>query len=83
MELNESQKRTIAYQFRDKFVNGDAEGYEIVIALMAMVKQGKIGLDDVKPILTIVHMGNLEGVMRSLQRAHSIIDDDLIDSILN
>ena len=83
MRFSESQKRAVALQMRDKFIKGDAEGHEIVIALMALVKKGRISLLDVKPILTIVHMGNLEGVMRSLQKAHSLIDDELIDSILN
>jgi hypothetical protein len=79
---NEQQKRALALNLRKKFLDGEAEGYEIVVALLAMVKDKRLKEKDIKPILMTVHMNNPVGVMRSLQRAYEIVDDDMLNEII-
>ena len=67
--------------FRKKFVEG-YEGYEIVIALLTMIEEGKIAEDDILPIMNYVFMGNSVGVYNALNKARAIVDDKLIDDII-
>ncbi|MEC0276860.1 hypothetical protein [Peribacillus frigoritolerans] len=79
---NESQKKALALHLQNKFMEG-VKGYEIVVTLMALVKRKDLKESDVQPILMTVHFDNVEGVMRSLQKAHELLDEELIESILN
>lgn len=82
MKYSDNQKKALAVHLRNKFMKEGYEGYEIVVALMAMVKAESIVLEDVRPILTTVHFGNQEGVLKSLRKAYEIIDDEMINEIL-
>ena len=77
------QKKQLANLLRKRYLDGEAEGYQVVVALMALVKDGKIEESDIQPILLEVHGNNKEGVVRSLQRALSLVDGDMLNSILN
>lgn len=67
--------------FRKKFIEG-YEGYEIVIALLALIKQEKILEKDILPIMNFVYMGNDVGVYNALNKARTLVDDKLIDDII-
>lgn len=67
--------------FRRKFIEG-YEGYEIVIALLALIKQEKILEKDILPIMNFVYMGNDVGVYNALNKARTLVDDKLIDDII-
>lgn len=67
--------------FRKKFIEG-YEGYEIVIALLALIKQEKILEKDILPIMNFVYMGNDVGVYNALNKARTLVDDELIDDII-
>lgn len=64
-----------------KFIEG-YEGHEIVICLLALIKEGKIKEKDLLPILSHVYMGNNIGIYNALNKAKALVDDDLIDDIL-
>ena len=66
---------------RKKFIEG-YEGYEIVIALLALIKEKKISEEDIIPIMDYVYMGNKIGVYSALYKAKALVDDDLIDDII-
>ena len=53
--------------FRKKFIEG-YEGYEIVITLLALIKEGKITEDDILPIMNYVYTGNDTGVYNALKK---------------
>lgn len=80
---NDQQKRALASYLREKFLTGEYEGYEIVVALLAMVKDKRLKECDIKDILMHVHMNNPLGVLRSLQRAYELVDDEMINSIID
>ncbi|SNS23642.1 hypothetical protein SAMN05446037_1006154 [Anaerovirgula multivorans] len=73
---------TLKKHLRDKFMAGESEGYEIVIALLTLVKAEKIGEEDILDILMFVHFDNLKGVLSSLVKASELVDDDMIDDII-
>lgn len=63
-------------------MEGNVEGYEIVVALISMVKAEKIELDEVVPILQTVFFEQPQDILLALEKASTLIDDQLIDSIL-
>ena len=67
--------------FRKKFIEG-YEGYEIVITLLALIKEGKITEDDILPIMNYVYTGNDTGVYNALKKARTLVDDELIEDII-
>lgn len=67
--------------FRKKFIEG-YEGHEIVISLLALIKEGKITKEDILPIMNYVYMGNATGVYNALNKAHTLVDDKLIEDII-
>lgn len=81
-QYNEQQKSALGKLLQDRFMSGEAEGYEIVVALMAMIKDGRLKEKDVQPILMTVHSHNAKGVIRSLAIAKELLDEEMIDSIL-
>lgn len=72
----------IGTYFKKKLEAGEAEDYEIIIALLAMVKDGKIKLSDIQPILFTVLSNDRWAVIRALKRANPLIDDDTLDLVL-
>lgn len=82
MTYSKKQLDAVAKHLRDRFMAGEVEGHEIVVALISMVKAGRITLDDVSPLLFTVYFGNPQGVMTALEKAHSLIDDKMIDEII-
>lgn len=67
--------------FRKKFLEG-YEGYEIVIALLTLIKEKKLTEEDILPILNYVYMDNYIGVYNALNRARALVDDELINDII-
>jgi len=67
--------------FRKKFLEG-YEGYEIVIALLTLIKEKKLTEEDILPILNYVYMDNYIGVYNALNRARELVDDELINDII-
>jgi Asp-tRNA(Asn)/Glu-tRNA(Gln) amidotransferase B subunit len=83
MNFNPTQVKALGLHMQKRMISGDIKGYELVVALMAMVKDGKITERDVKPVLMTAFFNNAQGVMVALQKANEIIDDDMIDSIIS
>lgn len=67
---------------KKKFVMQEVTGTEIVVTLMAMVKDEKINEDNMKNVLYTVFNYNYEGIIRSIQKANEILDDEMLDSIV-
>lgn len=67
--------------FRKKFLEG-YEGYEIVIALLTLIKEKKLTEEDILPILNYVYMDNYIGVYNALNKARALVDDELINDII-
>lgn len=67
---------------KEKFLLHEVTGPEIVVTLMAMVKDGRLEEENIKEILYTVFNYNTEGIVRSIQRANLILDDDLLNSII-
>ena len=67
---------------KKKFLMQEVNGTEIVVTLMAMVKDEKINEDNMKNVLYIVFNYNYEGIIRSIQKANEILDDEMLDSIV-
>ncbi|WMT39303.1 hypothetical protein RE628_17780 [Paenibacillus sp. D2_2] len=82
MTYSKSQKEAVANHLRNKFISGETEGHEIVVALISMVKAERLLLEDVAPILLKVYFENPQGVLVALEKAHSLIDDEMVDSII-
>lgn len=66
--------------FKDKKL--DAEDYEIVVALLALVKDEKIKENDILPILEYVFEYDMVKILNGLNRAKVIVDDKLIEKVL-
>lgn len=82
MKYNRSQVEAIGDELRSRFINNQAEGIEIVVALVSMYQAGRIDLDHFKDILRKVYTGDVEGMIRALHQATALIDKELIDEIL-
>ncbi len=67
--------------FRKKFIEG-YEGYEIVISLLTLIKEGKITEKDILPIMNYVYNGNATDVYNALIKARTLVDDKLIEDII-
>lgn len=80
---NSKQVKAIANELKRRFMLGEIEGHEVVVTLLAMAKAGKIKSDDIVDILLVVFSKNMQGVLRSLSRASSLVDDTMIDEILS
>ncbi|GBF32186.1 hypothetical protein DCCM_0377 [Desulfocucumis palustris] len=72
----------LANLLKAKFQAGDLRDYEIVIALIAMVKDNTINLKSIQPVLEEIHNNNYPDIVTSLEKAMKIIDDRLIDDVL-
>ena len=82
MKYNRSQVEAIGDELRSRFINNQAEGIEIVVALVSMYQADRIDLDHFKDILRKVYTGDVEGMIRTLHQATALIDKELIDEIL-
>jgi len=76
------RKEIIIQQLKNKLLKNEVKNYEIVVALIAMTKAEVIKLDDVQPMLMEIFSNNIYDLMDALIKAHDLIDEDLIDSIL-
>ncbi|MFE6076111.1 MULTISPECIES: hypothetical protein [unclassified Paenibacillus] len=83
MAYSQSKTEAVATHLRNRFMEGNVEGHEIVVALISMVKAQKINIDDVAPVLFNVFFDNPEGILSALEKASTLVDDELIDSIIN
>lgn len=79
---DKEQVKTLGKYLQRKFILGEVEGYEVVVALIAMEQDDIIKEEDIKPLLMVIHSNNTEGVIRSLKRAHGLIDEEMINSIV-
>jgi hypothetical protein len=82
MKYTDSQKDTLGVHLRNRFMAGEVEGHEIVVALISMVKAERLLLEDVAPLLSKVYFENPKGALKALEKAHSLIDDEMVDSII-
>lgn len=82
VRYNDSQKLELIKSFKTKLLNGEAKGYEIVIALITMVKAKRLRLSDVKPILISIFDHDLIGLLEALEKGRMLIDDELVDSVI-
>ena len=73
----------LAGYLKEKFLTQEIGGHELVVALMAMIKDGRIKENDMMKILLVVFNNNLEGVVRSITRANQILDDSLLTTIVD
>ena len=73
----------LAIYLKKKFLTQEIAGHELVVALMAMIKDGRIKENDMMKILLVVFNNNLEGVVRSITRANQILDDSLLTTIVD
>lgn len=49
MTYSQSKTEIVATHLKTRFMEGNVEGHEIVVALISMVKAEKINLDEVAP----------------------------------
>jgi hypothetical protein len=82
MRYTELQVNAILGELRKKFIAGEVDGSEIVIALVAMEQSGKIDTTDIRSVLLGVYYGNLSGVLRALHTASTLMDRKMIDGII-
>ncbi len=82
MKYTKAQVKAITREMRKKFISGEAEGYEIVIALITMGQSGRLDTTGIRDVLLGVYYGNLNGVLRALQSASHIVDKNMISSIM-
>ncbi|MGA4519235.1 hypothetical protein ACPA0F_18415 [Solibacillus silvestris] len=73
----------LADYLKMKFMAQEVTGTELVVALMAMIKDGRINETDMRNILLSVFNNNIEGIVRSLNRANKILDNNLLVTIVN
>lgn len=83
MAYSQSKTEAVATHLRTRFMEGNVEGHEIVVALISMVKAQKIQIDDVAPILSKVFFENPQGILAALEKASTLVDDELVESIIN
>lgn len=76
-----TRKEVIGF-FKTKYESGQVEGYHIVVALIAMVKDKKIKLDDVHTMLIEILGGDMEKSLKALSVAHDVIDDNIVDQVV-
>lgn len=76
-----TNKEDIKQFAKAKLIEG-AEGYEIVIMLLALAKQEKLGETEILDIANYVFDNNSEEVLNSLLKAKAIANDKMLDSIL-
>lgn len=70
----------ISQQIKEQLKKGKYEPHEVVVALIAMAKEGHIKEKDIKPILlNILPKGE---ALKALTKANDIIDKTLIDNII-
>ncbi|MCK6077273.1 hypothetical protein [Paenibacillus silvae] len=82
MTYSKSKTETVANHLKTRFMEGHVEGHEIVVALISMVKAEKIQLHEVASILRAVFFDQPQGMWVALEKANTLMDDQLIDSIL-
>ncbi|MBO9598590.1 MAG: hypothetical protein J7559_12340 [Cohnella sp.] len=82
MQYNEAQLDTVAKELQRRFIAQEVTNYEIVVALFAMERAGKITAQDIRNILTTVFFFNTEAVIQALQSANQVIDNEMIDKIV-
>ena len=63
--------------------NKGTEDYEIVVMLLALVKQGKLKEDEVLDIMSYVLDNNFKAILNALVIAKSMVDDDVLNKIIN
>lgn len=78
---HENKRERIALYMKEKYIKGEAKGYEIIVALIAMAKDGRIDIDDIKPILMNV-IDDPKELLNELQIAYEIVDEELVNSII-
>lgn len=67
---------------KNGYEEGRYKSQEVVIALVAMVEDGKISKEDIKDILYQVFDGNVAEMYKALNVARQIIDEEMIKEIL-
>lgn len=83
MLYNEAQIKAISTDLQKKYLAGECESHELVVALISMEAAGKINTDDIKDILIYVFCQNVKVVINALKKVKLLIDVKMIDSILN
>lgn len=83
MFYSEAQIRAISTEFQKKYLAGECETHDIVIALISMEAAGKIIADDIKSILIYVFCQNVKIVINALKKAELLIDVKMINSIIS
>lgn len=67
---------------KQKYLLDEVSGTEVVVTLMAMVKDGRINEDNMRNVLYVVFNYNYEGIIRSISKASEILDDNLLNDIV-
>jgi Glu-tRNA(Gln) amidotransferase subunit E-like FAD-binding protein len=62
--------------------NDQHKPHEIVASLVAMVKDGQLNQDGIKPILQAVFKDD-EVIMAALEGANETVDPEMVDTIIN
>ncbi|GEA16839.1 hypothetical protein E308F_30850 [Moorella sp. E308F] len=79
--MDDNRIQVIGKELQEKYFKGTVEAPEIVLTLLAMAKDGYISLEDIRPILNVIFMGNKEGILRALTKASRYVDAKTIDYI--
>lgn len=82
MKYTKEQVQKVSAEMRRRYMSGEAEGYELVVALVAMVRAGRIDVKDFKSIILDMHLGNPMGAVRTIEKAKPFVDPESIESIL-
>lgn len=83
MKYTKAQVNTVAKEMQRRYIEGEVEGHEIVLALLAMEKAGRITIEDIRFILLYIFYGNRQAVIRVLAKAGNMVTAELIDAIIN
>ena len=82
MKYSQGQVEAVAAELQKRYTDGEAEGMEIIVALVSMHKAGRLDNGDLKYILQHVFANDQAGLLRSLQLAADVIDREMIDDIV-
>jgi hypothetical protein len=82
MKYNQNQVAAIREQLRLRLQSGEAEGAEIVVALVSMQKAGRLATGDIKQILLYVYSKDKLSILKALHQAGQLMDQEMIMDII-
>ncbi|WP_426455392.1 hypothetical protein ACP26L_35975 (plasmid) [Paenibacillus sp. S-38] len=79
---NDRQVEAIGKEFKRRLTTGEAEGPTVVVALVSMVKAGKLDASHMQKILNTLYADKVK-ILAVLIEAQQFLGPDVVDSIIN